>query len=400
MFDVRPCSDREEFGRAINAIAQYFRGATDEILDRFEQVMPHERMHAALEDGEIVGGAGAFPFDVSVPGGSRACGGVTVVGVYPTHRRRGVLRALMQEQLRDLRDRGEPLAALWASEETIYGRFGYGLACWTGELAVRHEWDAFVSPFEARGRVRFVAPDEGQRLFPPVWETLRRERSGVFARSEAWWALRRLRLPDEEARSPRRFVVLDLEGKTQAYAIYRTHANFQRGVSEAKLEVLEAVGATPEATAEIWRFLLDVDWMATVEATLLPPDHPLFLLLAHPRRAAYRMGDGLWVRVVDVGCALSGRAYAADERLVLEVRDPVCAWNDGCWKLEGGVCERTSAEPDLALDAASLGSAYLGAISFGQLREARRLDELREGAVARADRLFAWRPLPWCPEIF
>ncbi|HXH97134.1 MAG TPA: sterol carrier protein domain-containing protein, partial [Gaiellaceae bacterium] len=105
-------------------------------------------------------------------------------------------------------------------------------------------------------------------------------------------------------------------------------------------------------------------------------------------------------RVVDVGAALSGRAYAGEGALVLEVRDALCPWNEGRWKLEGGTCERTGEEPDLALDASALGSAYLGAVSFAQLREALRIEERRDGAVERADRLFAWRPLPWCPEIF
>ena len=91
-------------------------------------------MHAAFEDGEIVGGAGAFPFSLSVPGGALPCAGVTIVGVYPTHRRRGVLRSMMEAQLRDVHERGEPIAALWASEETIYGRFGYGIASWCGEV--------------------------------------------------------------------------------------------------------------------------------------------------------------------------------------------------------------------------------------------------------------------------
>jgi predicted acetyltransferase len=400
VFEVRPCRDRDEFGRAVDAIARYFHGANDEMLDRFGQLLPQERMHAAFDGDEIVGGAGVFQFDFSVPGGSLPCAGITAVGVHPTHRRRGVLRAMMEEQLRDVHARDEPIAALWASEETIYGRFGYGLAAWMGELSVKQERNAFVAPLDRRGRVRFVTPDEAKDLFPPVWEELRRQRSGVFARSETWWGLRRLRLPDEEASSPRRFVALDLEGATRAYAIYRTHPNFEGGVSTARLQVLEAIGATPQATAELWRYLLDVDWMATVDASLLPPDHPLFLLLANPRRAGYRMGDGLWVRVVDVGAALSGRAYAGDGRLVLEVQDVVCPWNAGRWKLEAGACERTDAEPDLALDVSTLGSAYLGAISFAELRDALRLEELRQGAVERADRLFAWRPLPWCPEIF
>jgi predicted acetyltransferase len=140
--------------------------------------------------------------------------------------------------------------------------------------------------------------------------------------------------------------------------------------------------------------------MAVVEVPLAPPDHPLFLLLALPRRAQYRMGDGLWVRVVDLPAALSGRVYGEGGPLVLEVRDAICDWNEGRWRLEGGTCERTDAEPDLALDVSALGSAYLGAVSFTQLRDAGRVQELREGAIRQADGLFAWRPLPWCLEIF
>jgi predicted acetyltransferase len=401
VFEVRPCRDRDELARALYAIGHFFHGPpTGEQVDRWLRIFELERMHAAFEDDEVVGGAGAFSFDLSVPGGSLPCAGITVVGVYPTHRRRGALRAMMRAQLDDVRGRGEPLAALWASEETIYGRFGYGFASWGGDIALPRAWSAFASPLGCRGRVRFVEPNEAARLFPPVWEALRRERPGVFARSEAWWEVRTLRRPPEQDDNPKRFVALELDGRTQAYAIYRTFPAFEAGVSTARLEVFEAVGETPQATAEIWRFLLDIDWTETITASFLPLDHPLLLLLANPRRTGFRLSDSLWVRLVDVGAALSGRSYGDAGPLVLEVRDEFCPWNDGLWRLEGGACSRTDGEPDLALDVAALGSAYLGAVSFTQLRKALRVDELREGAIARADALFAWRPLPWCPEIF
>jgi predicted acetyltransferase len=400
-FEIRPSRDLEEYGSAIFGIGQYFGARPDEErLQRFSKVLDLERMHAALEDGQIIGGAGAFDFDLSVPGGTLPCAGVTVVGVYPTHRRRGVLRALMDAQLADVHERGEPIAALWASEETIYGRFGYGIASWAGDVKISREWGAFAQPLERQGQTRFVTQEQALELFPPVWEALCRERPGVFARTRNWWELRTLRLPDEEKANPKRFVVLELDGETQAYAVFRTHSGFEDGVSSARTEVIEAIGATPQATAELWRFLLDIDWTASFEAGLLPPDHPLFLLLANPRRARYRMGDGLWVRVVDVEAALSGRAYAGDGSIVLDVRDAVCPWNEGRWKLEGGSASRTEDAADIALDVSALGSAYLGAISFDQLRSGLRLDELVDGAVKRADSLFGWRPLPWCPEIF
>ena len=400
-FDVRPCLDREELSRAIYAIGQNFFGSpTEDMVERWERLLGLERMHAAFEAAEIVGGAGAFTFDLSVPGGSLPCAGVTVVGTYPTHRRRGVMRAMMRAQLDDVQARGEPIAALWASEETIYGRFGYGVASWAGEVSIPREANAFAAPLERRGQVRFVSLEEAQELFPPIWESLFEQRPGVCARSKTWWETRQLRVPEEEAAQPRRFVVLDLDGATQGYAIYKTKPGFEEGVSAAKLEVIEAIGVTPQATAEIWRFLLDVDWIAAVTASLLPPDHPLFLLLASPRRMRYRLGDALWMRLVDVGAALSGRAYTGDGSVVFEVRDEFCPWNEGRWRLAGGAVERTQEPAELALDVGALGSAYLGAVSFGQLRDAFRVEELAAGAVERADALFAWRPLPWCPEIF
>jgi predicted acetyltransferase len=399
--EVRPCRDRGEFARALGAIWEYFQPPpADDALDRWLGWLTPERMHAAFEDGEIVGGAGAFEFDFTVPGGSLPCAGVTVVGVYPTHRRRGVLRSLMRAQLDAAHSRGDPLAALWASEETIYGRFGYGIASWAGELTIKKEWSAFAPPLDRRGRVRLVTPEEAASLFPPVWDAFRRERTGVFARTATWWTGRVLRTPDEQKATPKRLAVLELDGEAEAYAIYRTTANFEEFVSNAKLEVLEAVGTSPQATAEIWRYLLDVDWMATVNGYLVPPDHQLFLLLANPRRARYRMADGLWLRLVDVAAALSGRAYAGDGAIVLEVRDAFCPWNEGRWRLADGVAERTEEPAEVALDSDALGSAYLGAISFTQLRDGLRVEELAEGAVERADAMFAWRPLPWCPEIF
>ena len=401
MFDVRACTDQDEYGRAIGAIGQYFNPPpSEELLERFATTLPHERMHAAFEDGAIVGGTGAFPFELSVPGGSVPCAGVTAVGVQPTHRRRGVLRSMMDAQLRDVHERGEPLAALWASEETIYGRFGYGIASWAGELSVPHEWDAFTQPLEQTGTARFVTPEEALELFPPVYDAVRRERPGMMSRNEAWWEGRQFHQGEQQADAPLRFVVVELDGGPLAYAIYRTHSSWEGGSATSRLVVREALGATPHATAAIWRFLLDVDWMAYVEASLVPPDHPLFLLVATPRRMRYRVGDALWVRLVDLGTALAGRTYGDGGPLVLEVRDAVCEWNEGRWRLDGGACERTDEKPDLALDAAALGSAYLGAVSFVQLREALRVEELREGAIERADGLFAWRPLPWCPEIF
>jgi len=137
-----------------------------------------------------------------------------------------------------------------------------------------------------------------------------------------------------------------------------------------------------------------------VNLWILPLGHPLFLLLATPRRMRFRLGDCLWIRIVDVGAALSARQYLSDGALVIEVVDEFCPWNEGRWKLEGGTAERTKEAPHLRLPVQSLGSAFLSGVSFAELVRAGRVEELKPGALARADALFLWDRHPWCPEIF
>ena len=402
-FDVRPVADADELKQAVFAIGQYFGSPpTDEQVERMLRVVELERVHAARENGVIVGGAGAFAFEMSIPGGSVATAGVTAVGVYLTHRRRGVLRAMMRAQLDDARARGEPIAALWSSEETIYGRFGYGLASWIGEMRIPREYSGFARPFERVGEIRFVEPEDALELFPPVFFVVREQRAGMYVRSTDWWRDRTLADPEErrDGAGPKRYVVHETDGTPTGYAIYRHKPSFEAGSSTGALQVLEAMGATPAATRDVWRYLLDIDWAATIEARFLPPDHPLFLLLATPRRARYRIGDSLWIRIVDVGAGLSARSYRGEDAVVFEVRDAFCDWNDGRWKLEAGRAGRTDEEPDLLMDVDALGSAYLGGVTFAQLQRAFRLEELVEGAVPRADDLFRTDAHPWCPEIF
>jgi predicted acetyltransferase len=404
MFDVRPTENLEDFQRAFLAIGQYFGAEpSPERAEKFSQSLPFERMHAAREDGSIVGGAGVFPFELAAPGAVVRCAGVTVVGVYPTHRRRGVLRAMMRAQLDDIHERGEPIAALWASEETIYGRFGYGMASYTGEIVLAREHSEFARPFEPSGRLRLLEPGEALELLPPIWEQALKQTPGMFRRERAWWENRTVHDPPErrEGGGPKRFALLELDGEPQAYAIYRHNMKWEEGSSAAQLGVIEAIGATPRGTAEIWRFLLDIDWQAAIAADLLPIDHPLFFLLAKPRRMKYRVSDGIWVRLVDVGAALSARSYVGDGEVVFEVADSFAPWNEGRWKLAGGVCERTDEEPDLRCDVSALGSVYLGGFTFAELHRGLRVAELREGAIDRADSIFRRTGVaPWCPEIF
>jgi predicted acetyltransferase len=182
--------------------------------------------------------------------------------------------------------------------------------------------------------------------------------------------------------------------------IYRVNAGFERGSSIGNVFVVEAMGATPEATYAIWRYLFGIDWLARLKASFLPVDHPMLLSLAEPRRLNFLLREGIWIRLIDIGAALSARSYASDDAVVIDLTDEFCPWNAGRWRIARGGAERTTVEADLACEVQSLGCVYLGGFSFAELLRALRVKELREGAIARADALFRTDRAPWCPVLF
>lgn len=403
-WDVRPTTDLEEFVDAVGAISHYFGSERSlERAERFAKVLPLERMHGAFDGDRIVGGAGAFPFELTVPGGPIKCGGVTVVGVLPTHRRKGVLTDMMRTQLADIRDRGEPIAALWASEEVIYRRFGYGLASFAGEIELASGYAGLRQPPEPTASARLITLEEAKTLVPPVFDRVREKTPGMFRRTTDWWELRTLDDPPERRQGGgvKNAMLLELDGEPAGYALYRVFPKFEQGAAAGHLEVIEALADGPLAMRELWRVLLDMDWKATLKAFLLPIDHPLQHQLSYPRRMRMRIGDGLWVRLVDVGAALSARAYGDDGAVVFDLEDAFLPENAGRWRLADGRAERTEDDADLALDVGELGSAYLGGFTFAELARAGVVRELKEGGAARADAVFLTAdPKPWCPEIF
>jgi predicted acetyltransferase len=401
--EVRPCASVDELRQAINAISHYFGNEmSPENAEQFAAWIDVERMHAAWDGDRVVGGAGAFSYRMSVPGGgSVPAGGVTVVGVLPTHRRQGVLTSMMRAQLEDCRARGDAAAFLWASEATIYGRFGYGLASRNGDMTLAKERTAFAVPFEPRGTVRLIGPDEAAQTFPPLYERVFAQRPGLSARSKAWWETRRLHDdPAHRQGGPKNLALLELDGEPAGYAIYKVKQDWRAGSSNGTVEILEAVAPTPDAERELWRWLLDFDWTSEFEARLLPIDHPLFLLLAEPRRMLFQVNDGVWVRLIDLPAAFGARSYAGDGEVVLEVADDFMPENAGTWRVGRGGAERTDAVPEIRLDISGLGSVYLGGFSFADLVRGSRAEELVEGAVARADALLQTTVQPWCAEIF
>jgi predicted acetyltransferase len=398
--EVKVCAP-EEVGGALNAIWHYFGGRpTPENVELLAPILPVERVHAAFENSAIVGGAGAYLFELTVPGGAQVpTAGVMAVGVLPTHRRRGVLTKLMQRQLADAHERGEPLALLYASEGGIYSRFGYGLASLAGSIDLQKEHALFWDD-EPIGQARILdGEEETLELLPGIYDRVQAETPGMFTRTREWWQVRRLHQRPGRPGGEQVRVALELDGALEAYALYRLNFGVQNMVTKTTLEIGEALGASPRALAAIWRYLLAIDWVARIEASWLPLDHPLLLWLREPRRLGFTVLEALWVRLVDVGAALAARRLG-EGSVVLDVRDEFCPWNQARWNIHDGSVDRTTAEADLVLGASELGSVYLGGFTFDQLLRAGRIEEMKPGGVARADALFRTPCQPWCPELF
>jgi predicted acetyltransferase len=359
-----------------------------------------DRVVGAYDGGRPVGLTASIAFEMTIPGGVAPTAGITYVGVMPSHRRRGILTQLMRRQLDDLHERGEPLAVLWASEPVIYGRFGYGIAAPSASLDAERAGFAFRDDPEPTGTARIVTRDEARELFPPVFERARAQRNGMLSRSSARWDAR-VSDPEHwrEGASPKYFVLVELDGQPEAFAMYRIKEKWERGMPQSELRLVDAIATSSEATRELWRFLFSIDLIARVSLWNFDPATSLFLMVQDARRLQLKLADGIWLRLVDVGNALRRRSYATEDSLVLDVVDAFCPWNEGRYRV-GDEPGPTDDEPELRLLAADLASAYLGAFSFERLAAAGRVEELADGAVGRASALFRTPLPPYCPEPF
>lgn len=374
----------------------------------WEHIFENHRLVVAEESGEMVGVAGNFSFELTVPGATVPAAGLTIVGVLPTHRRKGILKELMRTQLDDAHSHGEPLSILWASEEIIYQRFGYGLGSTQMSVEVDRGHVGFRNDPGPSGRARLLSEEEALKVLPDIYDRVRDVTPGMQRRDSDWWKYHRLFDPPSgrDGASALYRVVWEGEGRADAYALYRVKEgwDYATGLNEGSLRVFEVMSTSPEAHREVWRFLSGVDLVQKLSAHFLAVDDPLPLMVLEPRHLRQRINDALWLRVVDVAGALEGRTYGRDDSITFALTDAFRPDNDGTWELSAvnglGKVERATGREEVGLDASDLGSAYLGAVTFEQLARAGRVLELKPGAIARADAMFRSSRSPWCPEIF
>lgn len=398
-----------EVKQFLHVVRRVFRGDTPsgDLLKIWAPTLDPDRTLGVFEGPELVATASVEPLMLTVPGGLQvAAAGVTNVAVRSTHRRRGLLTALMRSQLRDIRERGEPIALLWAAESTIYGRFGYGAATLDASIEVARSASAFRSGFKSALRVREVDEFAALETFPCVAAEAAGRRPGFVRRvgptATDWWRMRLAGGQSSDVSATGRFLILcEGDAGPEGYAIYTLD---KKGWSDGVLRVQELVTVSDEAYGALWRHCFDVDLISVISAEHRHVEEPLYQLLANRRAATTRVSDGLWVRIVDVVSAMQSRSYGTSGRIVIDLMDPCIEEDSGIYTIEadssGAVCRKANRSADLVMSCEALSSVYLGGVSFSQLFAAGLVEERTCGALAVADALFASNEGPWCPFDF
>lgn len=407
--DIRPIVDAE-FPAWSDAVAVGFHHAQTRDGGAFrrpvwEAEIGRGRVLGGIDGGRVAGTLGAFHTELTVPGGSVGAGAITSVTVQATHRRRGILRAMMTRALRQAAELGEAVVVLIPSEWPIYGRYGFGPATEEVEWQIDTAAAGLLEPLP--GTIELLGVEEWRQEMAEVYERLRSAMPGAISRAGWWWdraagLARPAGQPDDKSKL---FAVhRDESGIAQGYATYTVEERDRVGLAPNNKLKADVFAATPAVRARLMQFLWEQDWVVEVEVGAQPTDD-IWRLFLHNPRAAWQADryDTLWVRIMDVPSALTARTYAGEGRLVLAVQDKD-GYAEGVFAVEGGpegaTCVPTTQSPDLTLPVQTLGSLYLGGYAASSLARAGLVTEERPGALALADAMFRTAVAPFAPTWF
>jgi predicted acetyltransferase len=401
--DIRPLTV-DDFPNAMQLMARYFavEPPGDRRITNAIECWDPSRQFGAFDGGRIVAMAGVWPLSTTVPGGGRLQTlGLTRVGVAATHRRQGVLTALLRAQFDDSMRRGDVMSSLRASEATIYGRFGYGLAGNTAKHRIKTRDGAFAGPFHDPGSIRLLEPSDVMSIVPAIYELVGRNHVGAINRPEGIWRNYLGDFTKETFESARWIAVhVGTDGALDGYIDFEAtdRDNWHNNGNLVTINDLIANDATTYAA--LWQFIFNYDLVGTIEADERPADEPIRYRLANPRALeTIDVYDEQWVRLLDVDTTVRGRMYNHDRSVVVAVSDAFLPTNTGSYRL-GANAGRTDDRPDLTLDVSMLGAAFLGGTSFASLAAAGRVTEHTGGAVELADSLCVSPAAPWCGSFF
>jgi predicted acetyltransferase len=353
------------------------------------------RTVGAFVGGQLVGTADAVTSRLTLPGGAIVGhAAVTHVGVLPSHTRQGVASALMRHQFDDIAARGEVVATLRASEATIYGRYGYGVASSSQTMEVQTARARLRPDVQTGGPVRLIDTSQAWDVLPRIYAENRPSRPGTIDRPAVWWQGSRLR--GESSPGAAYVAVHGEPGAETGFVRYRPTDTERWFVSDQRTIAVEDFFApTPEAYLGLLRFLLGLDLIDRVVFWMLPVDDPLPWLLADRRAVRVTaVHDETWLRIIDVPAALSARRYTGDGAVTIAVNDALLRRNSARFSIDSTGAEPTDRPAQLEVDVEGLSAVLLGGTTWRDLAVAGLARAHDPAALAVGDQLFAWPVAP------
>ena len=404
--DVRPVGTDDQAWNRLASVnsASFYEDPPERVPEHDGGVMELDRAVVAYDGDDGVGSAAAYSLNLSVPGGFLPTAGVTWVGVLPTHRRRGVMTALLRKVHDSVHDAGqEPLLALWASQGAIYQRFGYGVAAHSYLVHVPHTL-TLAHASESSAQVEYLTPTDDRTRTTAIYRAASEQRPGMPEVTPAWHE-RNVADPKDQrgGKSSLRTYIASENGEDAGYARVRFQHDWSTGSSNGIVHIEEMVYRSSAAANALYRMLLSAELMSSTRIWNLALDDPLLTWLDEPKRLDLHRRDQLYLRLTSVE-TLTMRAYTRPFDVVIEVVDAFHPWNDGVWQLSSTgaqtQCSRTTKAPDVSVDVSVLAATFLGSTRWGTLALAGQVTEHTPGSVALLDTAFSWPLAAFCPFVF